>query len=110
MSNDVIGGPRGSGRTTKLIQHILDWMAEHEGKVVIVAGPDERWASMIKYAFQGAVDVEIYNPAKHQEALEGRGRDTLIAVDNLDLIRTNDRLGLMDYLPAFEHTVVVIET
>ncbi len=110
MAHKCIVGPRASGRTTKLIQHVIDWMAENEGQVVIVCGPNERWARAIKEAFYGMPDITIIGPHNADQQLRGRGRNALVAVDNIDLIEpfwTQNRL--IQTLELFEHTATVEE-
>lgn len=107
----LITGPRGSGRTTKLIQYIIDWMAENEGEVIVIAAPNMKWATAIKDAFYGMPDIQIIGPHRCYEQLRGRSKsETLIAIDNSDLIQGKEVQQLSSILSIFDHVVCVEES
>ena len=54
----IIGGRR-SGRTTKLVEATINWLAENEGRALLVCCSGENAATYLRRALDGLVDVDV---------------------------------------------------
>lgn len=100
--------PRIGGKTTLLIQHVVDWLAENEsGMAVVVGGPDRRASRLLAEAFIEMPDVSIVVPGRLEQTLRGYGAGSAIFVDNFDLLSADDQRTI-EHASAFLPVVVTV--
>jgi hypothetical protein len=103
---DLILGYRQSGKTTKLIEYILDWQSKVEGSV-LWSGPYRIWNTQTVRSMQDAGITDIcYFDLTRPERMYGMSRFGLIAIDELGTYSDNARKSIGQAMQWLAYDIV----